>query len=73
MQRFQKGISTYKCGMCGKLTRETGDGESYVDLCKICYEKAGDENSVADGCLTEQEYFERWNEHSVWYKEEVNA
>lgn len=38
--RFQSGMgrsSTYHCQFCGKLTRETGDGEGSCLLCAACY------------------------------------
>ncbi len=49
--RFQGGFSgtTYKCGVCGKNTRETGQGESSCDLCAFCYLESGLENSFSDG------------------------
>jgi len=40
--------ATYRCVVCGKLTRETGDGESHVDLCRRCYREAGVENFHSD-------------------------
>ena len=47
--RFVKGSGVYVCITCGKSTRETGEGESGVRLCKDCYERAGIENEIADG------------------------
>lgn len=49
--KFQSRVGitpTYKCGDCGKQTRETGDGESSVELCKSCFNKATLENEHAD-------------------------
>ena len=54
--RFQKGSATYTCNACGKLTRETGDGESRVGLCLYCWTKAGLDNELADGYIDEAEY-----------------
>lgn len=41
--RFRGGLagSTYICRVCSKRTRETGEGESSLDLCKACYIAAG--------------------------------
>lgn len=39
---------TYICRICGKRTRETGDGESYTQLCSSCYNMAGQENAHSD-------------------------
>ncbi len=51
--RFRRSVfgqkPTYTCGMCKKLTRETGDGESSCDLCAACYRAAGIENEHFDG------------------------
>jgi DNA-directed RNA polymerase subunit RPC12/RpoP len=47
--RMQAGSGIYKCGSCGKRTRETGNGESYVGLCYHCYECGSWINSVMDG------------------------
>lgn len=47
---------TYKCGVCGKLTRETGHDESSVELCAFCYEEAGLENALSDGVMTQTEF-----------------
>lgn len=45
---FRRGIPTYKCGCCGILTRETGDGESGCELCVDCYNLAGLDNGIND-------------------------
>jgi len=68
MKRFGK-CGCYVCSSCGKKTRETGQGESEFRLCARCNETGQDENSVSDGCMTEEEYFQKWGEHSVWHKE----
>ncbi|MBI5259792.1 MAG: hypothetical protein HY855_25050 [Burkholderiales bacterium] len=52
VSRFQKqwrgATPVYTCRMCGKSTRETGDGESGVGLCWKCFEIAGLENTISD-------------------------
>ncbi len=40
--------STYICGCCNKNTRETGYGESDLQLCKKCYVEGGLENEHSD-------------------------
>jgi hypothetical protein len=57
-QKFIKGHKVYRCDECGKLTRETGEGESYVRLCLDCYNLGGLENSLADGNITQKEFDE---------------
>lgn len=46
--RFNKGSAAYRCQNCGKLTRETGSGESDNRLCLKCYDEAGEENYHLD-------------------------
>lgn len=50
--RFQRGGmghgSTYRCEICGKLTRETGDDESSVLLCAACYWNCQIDNLISD-------------------------
>jgi hypothetical protein len=43
-KHFEKGSGAYVCRVCGKLTRETGYGESSIRLCLKCYDEAGEEN-----------------------------
>ena len=43
--RFNKGSGTYVCEDCGKLTRETGNGESEFNQCKDCMEADQQENA----------------------------
>jgi hypothetical protein len=45
---FEPGSGCYTCNSCGKLTRETGEGESRCDLCAACYYEAGLENTHND-------------------------
>lgn len=54
--RFRKGSGVYKCEICGKMTRETGESESFVGLCVYCYTVGGLQNSVADGQMTKEEF-----------------
>lgn len=48
-QRGHYGSGCYKCNSCGKLTRETGEGESSCKLCYTCYEESGYWNAHSDG------------------------
>jgi len=48
VNRFQTGSGVYTCRCCNKQTRETGDGESGVQLCLPCYDLAGLENEHND-------------------------
>lgn len=45
---FQRGTGCYTCEICKKKTRDTGYGEAYSGLCRCCWEKAGDENTISD-------------------------
>ena len=47
LNRFAKGSGCYKCRICGKLTRKTGDGAEVL-LCESCYDLAGWENAHSD-------------------------
>lgn len=47
------GKTVYTCVECGKQTRETGNGESGLELCAFCYDLAGWENSLSDGHIDE--------------------
>ena len=46
--KFSQGKTTYKCGSCGKMTRDTGRGEAEVELCAKCYQEQMEENYEAD-------------------------
>jgi ribosome-binding protein aMBF1 (putative translation factor) len=59
--RFQRGSGCYTCKSCGKKTRKTGDGAE-LGLCNRCYEMAGDENAVADGQMTQEEFNQKWGQ-----------
>jgi len=58
VNKFQGGYngSVYTCHNCKRRTRETGDGESELELCKQCYEEAGNENEHLDNSG------QHWNE-----------
>lgn len=50
------GSGAYKCEGCGKTTRETGLGESGVQLCKACYAEAQIENVGSDHGVDSPQY-----------------
>lgn len=59
--RFQRGFpgmkgGVYKCGCCGRMTRDTGNDEAGVGLCRFCNDEALLENSFSDGHITEEQY-----------------
>lgn len=41
---FARGSGSYPCSVCGKQTRETGQGESSVKMCAACNEITQQEN-----------------------------
>ena len=45
---FEAGSGCYTCGICQKQTRETGDGESGLDLCWRCFDREGRRNTHTD-------------------------
>jgi hypothetical protein len=45
---FGRFTPTYKCGVCGITTRETGDGESGCELCVDCFNLCSLDNGVND-------------------------
>jgi hypothetical protein len=58
---FEKGTGCYECGVCGKKTRSTGNGDNEnAKLCVECWEKAGDENAVMDGLMTQADFNARY-------------
>ena len=68
--RFEKGSGCFVCSCCKKKTRSTGRGDNEnVGLCADCYDKAGDDNAVADGQMSEEEFQEIWHQPSSWNKE----
>lgn len=46
--RFQRGSGVYVCRTCQHNTRDTGGDGAGVQLCDLCYELAGEENSISD-------------------------
>jgi hypothetical protein len=47
IKTFQRGSAVYKCNVCKRSTRNTGD-EGNCRLCAECYELAGIENEISD-------------------------
>ena len=45
---FQPGSGVYECESCGKKTRETGESESCVGLCLLCFTKSTEGNGLSD-------------------------
>ncbi len=54
-RRFGRG-GVYTCTECDKKTRETGEGESALEMCRSCYLEGGHINSVLDGNMTVAEF-----------------
>lgn len=55
-RRFQRGSGTFRCRVCGKMTRETGQGEASVEMCAFDLRLSEAENSLQDGVLTPEEF-----------------
>lgn len=55
--RFHRGRGVYTCATCGRQTRETTIQGS--DDCEQCFELAGLQNMVWDGCFDEADKPER--------------
>lgn len=48
---FTRGSGVYRCAVCNRRTRDDGNGDSvYAGLCTQCWEMAGIENAISDGC-----------------------
>lgn len=56
-RHFTRGRGVYVCCCCGRRTRETTVQGS--DNCEHCYELAGLQNAVWDGCFTDEDVPER--------------
>jgi hypothetical protein len=56
--KFTAGHGTYKCDMCGKLTRDTGQGEGELELCLKCMVTCELENMISDGA--DQRWIDAW-------------
>lgn len=54
---FRRGRGVYTCATCGRRTREVSVEGS--DDCEDCFDLAGLQNSVWDGCFTEHDVPER--------------
>ena len=51
--KFTKGCSTFSCGSCGRLTRQTGRNDNeHLGLCAECYDLGGVENEICDSGST---------------------
>lgn len=65
---FKPGINAgvAKCTVCGKTRQRANisveNGISTV--CTTCYDKAGDENAVADGDLSTVDFHSRYGTHA---------
>lgn len=51
--RFKSGSGCYECISCGKRTRETGDEEGELRLCRRCFRESERENFHSDDGHTE--------------------
>jgi len=51
---FQRGSGVYICRSCKHNTRDTGGDGAGVQLCDLCFELAGEENSISDSGETFQ-------------------
>ena len=47
--RFKAGSAVFKCGCCGRATRDTGGDNTDLTLCSQCYDLCGYDNRVSDG------------------------
>lgn len=70
--RFKRSVfgnkPTYKCSSCGKLTRDTGEGEASCGTCAFCYLECGEENSLSDGNCTKEQFIQAVLRLEVRYK-----
>lgn len=55
--RFSKG-GVITCLVCGRNTRETGEGESSLEMCRFCIKENEWENALSDGDITQEEFDE---------------
>lgn len=56
---FIKGAGgVFACASCGQNTRATNETQGF-EICPICYDVGGMENSLSDGNMTVAEFMER--------------
>jgi len=55
-RRFRRGSGVFKCSLCGKLTRETGRSNSFVEMCPFCMEASEQYNLVQDEVISYDEF-----------------
>ena len=46
----------FKCQECGKLTRATNETLNIGNICPVCYEIGGLQNSLSDGAITVDDF-----------------
>jgi len=63
--KFQTGTGVYVCEICGKRTRDTGEGEAQLRYCKACFLAESDWCAVEDGEMTEAEWREKHPDHPI--------
>lgn len=77
--KFNKGqnAGTAKCGDCGKTFQKGNmqrlDNGTTGYNCNRCFDRAGDENAVADGYMTCADFKARYGEHSDYCDCKVEA
>lgn len=49
---LKRAGGVFSCGNCGRRTRSTGEDNENSRTCIQCWEMAGIENAVSDGCET---------------------
>ena len=55
-RRFKAGSGCFTCRECGKLTRDTGNGEASLRMCTYCVAEAELYNELQDGHIDGDEY-----------------
>lgn len=61
--RFKYGSGAFKCEICGKLTRDTGNEEAAHRLCKNCLFDCYVENAASDYGKDSAEYKQMVDEY----------
>jgi hypothetical protein len=59
VKKFQRGNSTFTCGLCDRRTRVTNNDHEHSGNCAECYELSGLENAVFDGAFTKEHEADR--------------